>query len=117
MPVGIRTRISPSPHVRLAGSSPTTIFCPGRCVASAGYIFGVGSSAGNIIGATGFVMEAVPRTAYALVVKKNPEPDICLDVRGMDWWKEQTFNLTRTSVRAAVVIGPGNADKLIRTLK
>ena len=78
---------------------------------------GIGSGAGNIFGATGGVMEAALRTAYALVIGKNPEPDLFRDVRGMDGWKEATYDLAGTPVRVAVVNGLGNADKLIKAIQ
>ena len=78
---------------------------------------GIGSGAGNIFGATGGVMEAALRTAYAIVVGKNPDPDLFRDVRGMDGWKEAVFDLAGTPLRVAVVNGLGNADKLIRAMK
>ncbi|MBQ4045966.1 MAG: (2Fe-2S)-binding protein, partial [Lachnospiraceae bacterium] len=53
---------------------------------------GIGSGAGNIFGATGGVMEAALRSAYYLVTGENPDPDAFKDVRGMDGWKEQTFD-------------------------
>ncbi len=77
---------------------------------------GIGSGAGNIFGATGGVMEAALRTAYALVVGKNPEPDAFKAVRGMDGWKEATFDLAGKTLRVAVANGLGNADKLLKAL-
>ena len=78
---------------------------------------GVGSGAGNIFGATGGVMEAALRTAYKLVVGENPDPDAFKDVRGMDGWKEATFDLAGTPVRVAITNGLGNADKLLQAIK
>ena len=78
---------------------------------------GIGSGAGNIFGATGGVMEAALRTAYALVIGHNPEPDLFKDVRGMDGWKEATYDLAGTPVRVAVVNGLGNADKLLKAIQ
>ena len=78
---------------------------------------GIGSGAGNIFGATGGVMEAALRTAYCLVTGENPEPDHFRAVRGMDGWKEATFDLAGTPLRVAVVNGLSNADKLLRALK
>ena len=78
---------------------------------------GIGSGAGNIFGATGGVMEAALRTAAAIVLGKNPDPDAFKDVRGMDGWKEATYDLAGTPLRVAVVNGLGNADKLIQALK
>ena len=77
---------------------------------------GVGSGAGNIFGATGGVMEAALRTAYALVTGQNPDPDTFSAVRGQDGWKEKTFDLAGTPVRVAVANGLGNANKLLTAL-
>ncbi len=77
---------------------------------------GVGSGAGNIFGATGGVMEAALRTAYALVTGHNPDPDTFSAVRGQDGWKEKTFDLAGTPVRVAVANGLGNANKLLTAL-
>ena len=78
---------------------------------------GIGSGAGNIFGATGGVMEAALRTAYFAVTGSNPDPDTFKDVRGMDGWKEVTFDLAGTPLRVAVVNGLGNADNLLKALK
>jgi NADP-reducing hydrogenase subunit HndD len=77
---------------------------------------GIGSGAGNIFGATGGVMEAALRTAYAIVTGKNPDPDAFSAVRGQDGWKEKTFDLAGTPLRVAVVSGLGNANKLLTAL-
>ena len=78
---------------------------------------GVGSGAGNIFGATGGVMEAALRSAYHFATGENPQPEAFRDVRGMDGWKEQTFDLAGTPLRVAVVNGLGNARKLLNELK
>ena len=78
---------------------------------------GVGSGAGNIFGATGGVMEAALRSAYYFVTGENPDPDAFKDVRGMDGWKEQTFDLAGTPLKVAVVNGLGNARRLLNELK
>lgn len=79
---------------------------------------GIGSGAGNIFGATGGVMEAALRTAYYLATGKNPDPDSTFkDVRGMDGWKESTFDFAGTELRVAVANGLGNANKLIKALE
>ena len=78
---------------------------------------GVGSGAGNIFGATGGVMEAALRTAYRLVAGENPQPDAFRAVRGMDGWKEATFELAGRPLRVAVANGLGNADRLLRALE
>ena len=78
---------------------------------------GIGTGAGVIFGATGGVMEAALRTAAYLATGKNPDPDAFKDVRGMDGWKEATFDLAGTPVRVAVASGLGNARRLIRALR
>lgn len=78
---------------------------------------GVGSGAGNIFGATGGVMEAALRTASYIVTGKNPDPDAFSSVRGMDGWKEKTFDLNGTRLRVAVASGLANADKLLKAIK
>ncbi|MGI5888018.1 MAG: [FeFe] hydrogenase, group A [Oscillospiraceae bacterium] len=77
---------------------------------------GVGSGAGNIFGATGGVMEAALRTAYAFATGKNPDPDAFKDVRGMQPWKEATFDVAGIKLKVAVVNGLGNADRLLKEL-
>ena len=78
---------------------------------------GVGSGAGVIFGATGGVMEAALRSAYYLVTKTNPDPDAFKDVRGMDGWKEASFDLAGTPLKVAVVSGLGNPRRLIKALR
>ena len=77
---------------------------------------GIGTGAGEIFGATGGVMEAALRSAYFLVLGKNPDPDAFAEVRGLDGWKEATFDLEGTSVRVAVASGLGNTEKLLAAL-
>ena len=78
---------------------------------------GIGSGAGNIFGATGGVMEAALRTAYKLVTGENPDPDAFKNVRGMDGWKEATFDIAGTPVRVAVTNGLANAGRLLEAMK
>ncbi len=80
-------------------------------------IFGEGSGAAVIFGTTGGVMEAALRSAYFLVTGKNPEPDAFKNVRGMDGWKEATFDLAGTQLRVAVASGLGNARKLVEAVR
>lgn len=80
-------------------------------------IFGEGTGAGVIFGATGGVMEAALRSAYYLVTGENPEPDGFKSVRGMDGWKEATFGIKGLPIRVAVVSGLGNTRKLIESIK
>ena len=79
-------------------------------------IFGEGSGAGVIFGTTGGVMEAALRSAYYLVTGENPEPDAFKNVRGMDGWKEATFDLAGTQLRVAVASGLGNARRLVEAV-
>lgn len=80
-------------------------------------IFGEGSGAGVIFGATGGVMEAALRSAYYLVTGENPEPDSFKSVRGLDGWKEATFDIKGLQVKVAVASGLGNARKLMDAIK
>ena len=78
---------------------------------------GISSGAGVIFGATGGVMEAALRSAYALVTGKNPEPDAFTEVRGLEGWKEGKFVLPGKTLRVAVAHGLGNARKLVEAIK
>lgn len=78
---------------------------------------GVGSGAGVIFGATGGVMEAALRSAYFLVTGKNADPDAFKEVRGMNGWKEKTFEITGIPIKIAIVSGLGNARKLIKAIR
>ena len=78
---------------------------------------GVATGAGVIFGATGGVMEAALRTAYRLVTGENPGADAFSDVRGLDGWKEATYDVAGTPVRVAVASGLANARKLLNAVK
>ena len=79
---------------------------------------GSGTGAAVVFGATGGVMDAALRSAYFLVTGKNPDPDAFTAVRGMDGWKEATFNIPGAGdVRVAVVSSLGKARKLIEAVK
>lgn len=79
---------------------------------------GVGTGAGVIFGVTGGVMEAALRSAYYLVNKKNPDADSFRDVRGLDGYKEATFDFGNgINVKVAVVHSLSNARKLINKIK
>lgn len=80
-------------------------------------IFGEGSGAGVIFGATGGVMEAALRSAYFLITGENPEPDSFKSIRGMDGWKEATFEIKGMKVRVAIASGLGNTRKLMEAIK
>ncbi len=77
---------------------------------------GEATGAGVIFGATGGVMEAALRSAYYLATGKNPDADAFKDVRGLDGWKEMTYDVAGTPVRVAVASGLGNARKLIEAV-
>ncbi len=80
----------------------------------------LGSSTGAavIFGATGGVMDAALRSAYYLVTEENPPADAFTAVRGMDGWKEATFNVPGAGdVRVAVVSGLGNTRRLMYALQ
>ena len=78
---------------------------------------GTGTGAAVIFGATGGVMDAALRSAYYLVTGKNPDADAFTAVRGMDGWKEATFNVPGAGdVRVAVVSGLGNTRRLMTAL-
>ena len=79
--------------------------------------FGESSGAAVIFGATGGVMEAALRSAYFLATGKNPDPDAFKNVRGMDGWKEATFDLAGTELKVAVVSGLGNARRLVEAVR
>ena len=79
---------------------------------------GTGTGAAVIFGATGGVMDAALRSAYFLVTGKNPDADTFTAVRGMDGWKEATFNVPGAGdVRVAVVSGLGNTRKLMNAVE
>ena len=78
---------------------------------------GIASGAGQIFGITGGVMEAALRTAYFAVTGSNPDPDAFKDVRGLDGWKEATFDINGTTLRVAVASGLGNTRKLITAIR
>lgn len=80
-------------------------------------MFGEGTGAGVIFGATGGVMEAALRSAYFLLTGKNPKTDAFKKVRGMDGWKEAIFEIEGVAVKVAVVSGLGNTRKLIEAIK
>ncbi len=79
--------------------------------------FGEGTGAGVIFGATGGVMEAALRSAYFLITGDNPPTDAFSNVRGMDGWKEATFNVAGNQLRVAVTNGLGNCRKLLNAIK
>ncbi len=77
---------------------------------------GIATGAAVIFGATGGVMEAALRTAYFAVVGENPDPDAFKDVRGIEGWKEATFDLAGTPLRVAVASGLANTERLMQAI-
>ena len=79
---------------------------------------GSGTGAAIVFGATGGVMDAALRSAYFLVTGQNPDADAFTAVRGMDGWKEASFNVPGAGdVRVAVASGLGNARQLVEAVK
>ena len=78
---------------------------------------GTATGAGVIFGATGGVMEAALRSAYYLATGNNPDPDAFRAVRGMDGWREATFDLAGTPLRVAIASGLGNARRLMEAIR
>jgi NADH-quinone oxidoreductase subunit G len=78
---------------------------------------GTATGAGVIFGATGGVMEAALRSAYYLVTGENCDADAFKDVRGLDGWKEASFDIAGTTLRVAVASGLGNANRLLNALE
>ena len=78
---------------------------------------GTATGAGMIFGATGGVMEAALRSAYYLATGNNPDPDAFRAVRGMDGWREATFDLAGTPLRVAIASGLGNARRLMEAIR
>lgn len=78
---------------------------------------GIGSGAGVIFGATGGVMEAALRSAYFLATGTNPDPDTFKEIRGMNGWKEATFEIKGIPIKVAIVSGLGNTRRLIKEIR
>jgi len=78
---------------------------------------GTATGAGVIFGATGGVMEAALRSAYFLVTGTNCDADAFKAVRGLNGWKEATFDLAGTPLHVAVASGLGNANRLLTALE
>ena len=79
-------------------------------------VFGEGTGAGVIFGATGGVMEAALRSAYFLITGSNPPVEAFKQVRGMDGWKEAVFEIEGMDVRVAVASGLANTRRLMEAI-
>ena len=80
-------------------------------------IFGIGSGAGVIFGATGGVMEAALRTVKEIVENKPLDKIDFEEVRGTEGIKTATVNIGGNDVKVAVAHGLGNARKLLNDVK
>jgi NADH-quinone oxidoreductase subunit G len=80
-------------------------------------VLGLYSGAGTIFGATGGVMEAAVRTAYAMVEKKELGLIEYKAVRGLDAVKEARLVLGGKEVRIAVVHQLGNVDAVVQRVR
>ena len=78
---------------------------------------GIGTGAGIIFGTTGGVMEAAVRTAYYIVMGKNPSVDKFFKLTEKNVWKEAEFELKGKKIRIAVVSGLGNARALVEAIR
>ncbi len=61
--------------------------------------------------------KAALRSAYYFVTDENADADAFADVRGMDGWKESTFEIQGIPVRCAIVSGLGNTRRLIEAMR
>ncbi|MBQ2147059.1 MAG: (2Fe-2S)-binding protein, partial [Firmicutes bacterium] len=78
---------------------------------------GSGTGAAVIFGTTGGVMEAALRSAVYLATGENPSPDAFPEMRGMDGWKEATYEVAGKPLRCAVVSGLGNTRKIVEAIR
>ena len=79
-----------------------------------------GSGAGVIFGATGGVMEAALRSAYYLLMGKNPDTDAFSVVRSEKFNQgviSAEFSIGDAKIQTAVVSGLGNTRKLIDAIE
>ena len=79
-----------------------------------------GSGAGVIFGATGGVMEAALRSAYYLLMGKNPDADAFSVVRSEKFSQgviSAEFSIGDAKIQTAVVSGLGNTRKLIDAIE
>jgi NADH-quinone oxidoreductase subunit G len=75
------------------------------------------SGAGTIFGATGGVMEAALRTAYAVLTGKELASIDFAPARGLENVKEAKVDVNGTEVRIAVVHQLGNVDPVIQKIR
>ena len=80
-------------------------------------LLGQSTGAGVIFGATGGVMEAALRTAYALVTGEELNQVDLKAVRGVEGVKEASIQVGDTTVNVAVAHGTANAAKLLDKIR
>lgn len=80
-------------------------------------LLGQSTGAGVIFGATGGVMEAALRTAYALVTGEELDQVDLKAVRGVEGVKEASIQVGDTTVNVAVAHGTANAAKLLDKIR
>lgn len=78
---------------------------------------GCSTGAGVIFGSTGGVMEAALRSASYMLEGVNPDPDAFAFIRGADGIREAELDVGGVHVKAAIVHGLGNAQKLIEKVR
>lgn len=78
---------------------------------------GMSTGAGVIFGASGGVMEAALRSVYFLATGENPDVDAFANVRGMNGWREATFDISGKQVKVAVASGLANARNLVEAIR
>jgi len=97
---------------RIVGIDPATLEPEG-----ADSPFGERSSAGKLFGASGGVMEAAIRTAYAILTGEEMKDYRIQDLRGMKGSKELRVQAGPVELGAAVVSSLGQARKLMEEIK
>ena len=80
-------------------------------------ILGDYSGAGTIFGATGGVMEAALRTAYAFATGKRLPKVEFENVRGLKGIKETSINIKGTEVKIAVAHGLANVEHVLNQVR
>ncbi|MDR1180063.1 MAG: [FeFe] hydrogenase, group A [Spirochaetales bacterium] len=78
---------------------------------------GIYTGAGTIFGATGGVMEAALRTAYAVLSGSELKDVNLQDVRGMEGVKEASLTIAGKDIKVAVAHQMGNVQKVMDMLR
>lgn len=82
-------------------------------------IFGKGSSAGTIFGASGGVSEAISRTLYHFITGSDPSPSFFKleSVRGMEGIKQATLKIQDKEIKIAIINGLSNVFNILENLE